>query len=201
METLVLVAQHRNHYYRRSKSHLPNRFGCSPSRGFRDFNCRTFQSGSGILPTPIKTCNSSSLNKKTFSSPTHQNSVSLYNKDEKHFKNNGKSSPSPINFKPFYKEKSFDGGFSDSKLWAGPAYSNSPPPSSLPIPKFTLQQKRSVSLEFPVLASEIKMQPIAKSAPPSPTREPFPSPSNFLLSTASATEDLRRILHLDIRDD
>eukprot|EP01018_Ginkgo_biloba_P031294 Gb_27319 [translate_table: standard] len=31
--------------------------------------------------------------------------------------------------------------------WAGPAYSNSPPPSSLPYPKFSMQQVRSIGMD------------------------------------------------------
>ncbi|KAG2297538.1 hypothetical protein Bca52824_044207 [Brassica carinata] len=36
-----------------------------------------------------------------------------------------------------------------SELWAGPTYSNSPPSTSVPIPKFSLRQRRTVSLTFP----------------------------------------------------
>lgn len=202
METLVLVAQHRNHYNRSSNFHLPNRVVSSTTRGFKDINCRTFRSGSGILPTPFKSCNNSSLNKKAFSSPVNHNSVVPYNeKEEKPLKNNGRSNPIPINFKSFSKVNTFDEGLSDSKLWAGPAYSNSPPPSSLPIPKFTLKQERSDSLEFPILTSDIKKQPISKSAPTSPKRDQFHCPSHFLLRNEAATKDLRRILHLDIGDE
>ncbi|KAJ4910313.1 Uncharacterized protein Rs2_04934 [Raphanus sativus] len=32
-----------------------------------------------------------------------------------------------------------------SELWAGPTYSNSPPPTSLPMPNFSLRQNRTVS--------------------------------------------------------
>lgn len=67
-------------------------------------------------------------------------------------------------------------------LWAGPAYSNSPPPSSLPIPKFSLCQKRAASLDVP-----------AKSAPVSLTSE-LKSSADFFV----ATENLRRILNLDV---
>ncbi|KAA8543258.1 hypothetical protein F0562_021247 [Nyssa sinensis] len=51
METLVVVAQHRNQYYGRSRAHGPARFGSygsPPSRDIREMNCRTFHSGAGI---------------------------------------------------------------------------------------------------------------------------------------------------------
>ncbi|KAK9281403.1 hypothetical protein L1049_004303 [Liquidambar formosana] len=98
-------------------------------------------------------------------------------------------------------QRSFNGDFSFSELWAGPAYSNSPPPSSLPIPKFSLKPKRTVSLDLPVSASDIEMHPIARSAPPSPSRDPYTSPRDFFLSADSATKTLRRILNLDISDE
>ncbi|CBI28709.3 unnamed protein product, partial [Vitis vinifera] len=56
METLLVVPQHRNQYYGRSKAHGSDRFVSSPSSDFREINCRTFESGAGILPTPLKAC-------------------------------------------------------------------------------------------------------------------------------------------------
>ncbi|WVZ05105.1 hypothetical protein V8G54_018451 [Vigna mungo] len=62
METLFVVEQHKNQYYSRSKSQGHARFGGSPSRGFRDINCRTFESGrTGILPSPLKSHGSPKL--------------------------------------------------------------------------------------------------------------------------------------------
>ncbi|KAF8392374.1 hypothetical protein HHK36_022716 [Tetracentron sinense] len=201
METLVAVAQHRHQYYSKSKSPGPDSFS-SPSRGFREINCRTFQSGAGILPTPLKYPISPSATKKPCSSPQTPLYVNSQCEDEdKSLKNSGKSRAIPINFKEFNKERPFNDDLSFSELWAGPAYSNSPPPSSLPIPKFSLRQKRTVSLDLPVSNSGIKMHPIAKSAPPSPSRESHKSPGDFFLSTDSATKNLRRILHLDLDDD
>jgi hypothetical protein len=88
------------------------------------------------------------------------------------------------------------------ELWAGPGFCNSPPPSSLPIPKFSLHQKRSVSLEFPPAdRSDDEEVPVhAKSAPSSPTAG---SGATFFSGTDAtiATENLRRILHLKIEDD
>ncbi|KAI4967787.1 hypothetical protein ZWY2020_014160 [Hordeum vulgare] len=88
------------------------------------------------------------------------------------------------------------------ELWAGPAYSNSPPPSSLPIPKFSLHQKRSVSLELPPAdrTEHVEVLVHAKSAPSTPT-----AGSGFGFfgenDTAIATENLRRILNLEITED
>lgn len=210
METLVVVPQHRNHqYYGRHSSHVHDRFG-SPNGGFRDINCR-FQAREGILSTPLKyvtkktqspktpTCNKSSVNKET-PSPGTPDLVGSHSEGEKNLRNSGRSIAIPIVLKTNNLEKSFSEDLSYSELWAGPAYCNSPPPSSLPIPKFSLRQKRSVSLELPVRELGLKFHPVAKSAPSSPRGGSCPSPDSFLRSTASAvaTKDLRRILNLDI---
>lgn len=219
METLVVVAQHRNQYYGRVKQYRPARFGSSPSRHFREINCRTFQSGEGILPTPFKTCytpvtkttsytsasSSISSSQKT-PSPTIKAHPSFHSVDNTHYKTALKSSPIPINIPrketPFDDELDISSENSPfSELWAGPAYSNSPPPSSLPIPKFSMRPKRTVSLELPVSDSGIKLHQIAKSAPASPTREHSPSTKELFLSVDSATKTLRRILNLDVADE
>ncbi|KAF6138160.1 hypothetical protein GIB67_033574 [Kingdonia uniflora] len=194
METLVVVTPHQSQYYSRRKSQIGDRFGGSPSIGFREINCRYFQSESvGILPNPFKACsNGNCFSPKT--PPTSSNSV-VGSKTC----NGEVSKPIPISptklFDDFNNGVDDDLSFYYSELWAGPTYSNSPPPSSLPIPKFSLRQKRSVSLELPVAVavSGIKMHPISKSAPSSPTQSFMSSPSSF----ASATKDLRRILHLE----
>ena len=50
IETLVAVAQHRNQYYSHGgKANSPIRFGSLLFKGFRDINCRTFESGVGLL--------------------------------------------------------------------------------------------------------------------------------------------------------
>ncbi|KDP21435.1 hypothetical protein JCGZ_21906 [Jatropha curcas] len=213
METLVVVAQHRNQCYSRVKP-CRQRFGSAPSKHFGGINCRAFQSGAGILPTPVKpstpvtksaasTFISSSL--KT-PSPTIKTQSSFRSVDNIHDENALKSSPIPINIPR--KETTFDDDldFSGenspfSELWAGPAYSNSPPPSSLPIPKFSMRPKRTVSLELHASNSGIKVHPIAKSAPASPTREHNPSAKDLFLSVDSATKTLRRILNLDVADE
>ncbi|RVW54741.1 hypothetical protein CK203_072006 [Vitis vinifera] len=155
METLLVVPQHRNQYYGRSKAHGSDRFVSSPSSDFREINCRTLNLG--------------------------QKTPSPHSEDSKQAKTTGKSSAIAIPFAEASNyEKSFHDDFSYCELWAGPAYSNSPPPSSLPIPKFSMRPKRTVSLDLPGSAPVMKMHAIAKSAPPSPTREPYPSPRDLL---------------------
>ncbi|ERM93490.1 hypothetical protein AMTRI_Chr03g148790 [Amborella trichopoda] len=122
------------------------------------------------------------------------------------------SNPIPINVTPtFYRNKSaidylsdMNGDadvFNSPELWAGPTYSNSPPPSSLPIPKFSLRQKRSNSLDFPPAEADVTLPTFAKSAPPSPSRDPCPSSDGFFDDIASATQNLRRILNLNLEED
>ncbi|TKY52639.1 hypothetical protein E2542_SST24161 [Spatholobus suberectus] len=195
METLFVVEQHKNQYYSRSKSQDHARFGSSPSRGFRDINCRTFESGrTGILPTPLKSDGSPK---------TPPNSD---NKTPGNVKVAPKSTPIPISGKAYRKESEDvpGGGLMLSELWAGPTYSNSPPPSSLPIPKFSVRPKRTVSLDLPGSSSpEIEMRPVAKSAPSSPSREDLDLPftRDLFVNADSATKTLRRILNLNISDD
>ncbi|KAG9451978.1 hypothetical protein H6P81_004882 [Aristolochia fimbriata] len=202
METLVL-SQHRNQQYSRSKSQFSDRFGYSPSRGFRDINCRTFQSG-GVLSSPIglSSYDSPPKTKRASSFLTPLKGTGCYSRENVEQDKNTRSSAIPISPSPNARNKSCSEDFSYSELWAGPAYSNSPPPSSLPMPKFSLRQKRSISLEIPSSACDVTLYPTAKSAPSSPTREePFHRTRDFVSTTASATENLRRILHLDISDD
>ncbi|PQQ16908.1 hypothetical protein Pyn_08903 [Prunus yedoensis var. nudiflora] len=209
METLLVVAEPKNQYYNRVKPHGPARYGPSPSKDFRAINCRTFQSGTGILPTPSKNCSTpvskracSSSSKITTPSPNKTPILSVGSQTDS--KTLGKSNPIAINVKSSKKEKPFNGSFSFSELWAGPAYSNSPPPSSLPIPKFSIRPKRTVSLELPSSASDMEMRPthpIAKSAPASPTREHSSSARALFHNADSATRTLRRILNLDVDDE
>ncbi|KAL6978545.1 hypothetical protein U1Q18_020213 [Sarracenia purpurea var. burkii] len=208
METLVVVTQHRNEYYSRSRVHSPARFGSFesfPSRGFKDINCRTFQSGVGILPTPLKAGNTT-VTKRACSSPkTPSPSVKSYPGESEYLKRKVKNItiPIPINIKADRnKEGVLNDEFPYSELWAGPAYSNSPPPSSLPIPKFSLCSRKTVLLDLPnSSASDINFRPIARSAPPSPTRDQSNFSSKKPIHCAdSATMNLRRILNLDIAD-
>ncbi|XP_057427460.1 uncharacterized protein LOC130720780 [Lotus japonicus] len=188
METLVVVEQHRNQCYSRSKPQGHAQFGSSPSRDFIGFNCRNFQKSHGSPKTP-----------------PHVNDNKIYGK-----KTTTKSSPIPINDKACRKDTTLsfsedvtggNGSFLLSELWAGPTYSNSPPPSSLPIPKFSVQPKRTVSLNLPGSSPEVEVSPVAKSAPPSPGREHVPSTRGFFVNADSATETLCRILNLNIIDE
>ncbi|XP_064964411.1 uncharacterized protein LOC135612261 [Musa acuminata AAA Group] len=193
METLVVVSQHRNQCFGRSRSQLSDRFGSAPSRAFRGINCRSFESGTDILCSPPSRVSS-------FNNHPAPKSPCFYLEPPKRSR---RSKPIPINPPPSPKGATFNGDCSYSELWAGPAYSNSPPPSSLPIPRFSLRQKRSVSFELPIPKPEVSLRSISKSAPCSPTRESTSSAKDTLpyTATATATENLRRILHLDIADD
>lgn len=162
----MVFAQHRSQYSR-DRSHPSDQFTTPPSKSFRAINCRTFHTGFPDLKSP-----------QFHSEPPKQLS---------------KSKSKPISITPSKLTKFNSEDFSLCQPFAGPAYSNSPPPSSLPIPKFSLRQKRSVSLELPVGESEIHLRPMAKSAPTSPTGE---RSTEFCLDTAIATENLRKILHL-----
>ncbi|KAJ7540863.1 hypothetical protein O6H91_10G034000 [Diphasiastrum complanatum] len=100
---------------------------------------------------------------------------------------------------------------SPSEKWAGPAYANSPPPSSLPLPNFPHQRLRTaLSMEIFTLEGDSdgninsSLRSCSLSAPSSPRRSPVfsevPSgPESFCnqRDTAFATKDLRRILNLD----
>lgn len=220
METLVVVNQHRNQYYGSVKPNGTDRYGSSsPSRNFRDINCRTFQSGAGILPTPMKSFSTPVTKQSSSHISIHYSSSSktpsptvntyIHSTENATPKSNSKTKPIAINFKTARNGRSFSENFSNefesfsySELWAGPAYSNSPPPSSLPIPKFSMRPKRTVSLELPVTHDydrDIKTpHSVAKSAPASPTRERGSGSSRDIFNSAdSATKTLRRILNLD----
>ncbi|CAF2125568.1 BnaA03g57290D [Brassica napus] len=84
-------------------------------------------------------------------------------------------------------------------LWAGPTYSNSPPPTSVSIPKFSLRQRRTVSLTFPSPDSAVDVLEVAKSAPVSPASSC--DDDNPFHSTVSATMTLRRMLNLETADE
>ncbi|KAL7112918.1 hypothetical protein ACP275_04G031300 [Erythranthe tilingii] len=204
METLVVVAHHRNHhqYYGRSRSRSYTKlrsFDSPPSGGFRGINCRTFQSEEGLLPTPFKSCSTKTpVTKKAVPSFSPKTPSPHGNENQKPSKKIAKPSTIPIPIAIDFDPK--EGEYDFSERWAGPAYSNSPCPSSLPIPKFSMRPKRTVSLDLPKLASEFDFHSIAKSAPVSPTSERSPSPSDLFDFSDSATKTLRRILNLDITD-
>ncbi|GJN09014.1 hypothetical protein PR202_ga26980 [Eleusine coracana subsp. coracana] len=186
METLVISEQRRQHHHhssaRRKKASAAASHFSSPQsmRGLQAGNCRAFHSGMtiGVLP-----------------SPPVPRAYSPEPKTPKQQQHHGKKRSRAISISPSTSPPT------RPELWAGPGFSNSPPPSSLPIPKFSLHQKRSVSLEFPPTnrsdGEDVRVN--AKSAPSSPTA----GSGACLFSgsdTAIATENLRRILHLKITE-
>ncbi|VVB07043.1 unnamed protein product [Arabis nemorensis] len=203
METLIVAVEHRNQYY--GKRSLGNdRFKSAPSKTFRQINCRTFQSGVGLLPRPKRT-SSTPITKGALpkvQSPRSPKSVlPVFNPQS--FES-GRSSPIPITNSRGSQIRRCSSEFVDkrrsfsySELWAGPTYSNSPPATSVPIPKFSLRQKRTVSLSFPILDSVVDIREGVKSAPVSPTS----SSDNPFRSTVSATMTLRRMLNLETADE
>jgi len=184
MEALLVMPEQRNHRSGgRRKSSGPHFSVPPPSRGFRGMNCRSFHSGvcGGLLPSPPPPP------ARTYSSPEPKT-------PKQHQPRHSGKRSRPISISPSTSPPS------RPELWAGPAFSNSPPPSSLPIPTFSLRQKRSVSLELPPAERcDVEVRPHAKSAPSSPmggSRFDFFNDKD----TAIATENLRRILQLDIAD-
>ncbi|XP_004983197.1 serine/arginine repetitive matrix protein 1 [Setaria italica] len=191
MEALVVFPEQRNHHHRhpgaRRKSSGPHFSSPPPSRDFHGMNCRSFHSGGGYMgvlasppPPPARTYSSPEPKTPKQQQPRH----------------GGKRSR-PISISPSTSPPS------RSELWAGPAFSNSPPPSSLPIPKFSLRQKRSISLELPPVerSDDVEVRPHAKSAPSSPVGGAgYEFFNDNETASAIATENLRRILQLDIAD-
>ncbi|XP_074316741.1 uncharacterized protein LOC141652997 [Silene latifolia] len=218
MATLLAVAHHRNEYHiGYGKGDSPARFGSS-SRGFMDVNCRGVEAGRGLLPIPFRGYGSPVSNRGVLSEKPENLYVGVGGKspfgsvtgvrskseDIKQSKKVVKSSPIAINLKGgsgSSKKKEVRENVCFSELWAGPAYSNSPPPTSLPMPKFDMKPKRSVSLDLPDFVSDLNMSPMAMSAPTSPTSKSDRSSNGFFSDDDSATKTLRRILNLDIADD
>uniref|UniRef100_A0A1J3DRL7 Uncharacterized protein n=1 Tax=Noccaea caerulescens TaxID=107243 RepID=A0A1J3DRL7_NOCCA len=205
METLIVAAEHRNQYYgKRSLAH--DRFRSAPSKTFRQINCRTFQSGVGLLPRPKRT-SSTPLTKgglpQAQSPPSPKSVLPVFNLPSDY---TGRSSPLPIANSKSSQIRRCSSEFVDkrrslsySELWAGPTYSNSPPATSVPIPKFSLKQKRTISLSFPAPDSGDDIREVAKSAPVSPTSSgPGDNPFHC---TVSATLTLRRMLNLETADE
>eukprot|EP00249_Psilotum_nudum_P014474 c24842_g1_i1 orf=177-1703(+) len=97
--------------------------------------------------------------------------------------------------------------------WAGPAYSISPPPSCLPLPKFSLKQLRTSSLEMSIVKEHCVNSGVwpgdPSVLPPSgsscsqlttiPICQPIFGGGKDQLDLAFATRDLRRMLNLDSR--
>ncbi|XP_022631895.1 uncharacterized protein LOC106778375 [Vigna radiata var. radiata] len=156
-------------------------------------NCRTFQTGCGILPTPLNS-HSSPLTKHP------KTSIAPLNTNKTRCRTTPNSAPVPIDRgkgKSFSKHV-FDSGILLSELWAGPTYSNSPPPTSLPISKFSVRPKRSVSLDLPGSYPEIELQLHASSAPSSPCGKHSPCVRDLF---DSPTKALSRILNLRLDDE
>ncbi|KAK4776664.1 hypothetical protein SAY86_005352 [Trapa natans] len=210
METLVAVASQHKHQYctTKSRSQCLARFNSSPSTKFKGINCRTSYAADGILPTPLRALSTSPKNNappslKASASPPPLTEASPLKPAQI------RSNPIPIRPKAschenFPDEGLFDVCLSFSERWAGPTYSNSPPPSSVPIPKFLHLSERSRSLDFPNVASNdhVLLHPISKSAPASPVREFSPPISKDLSSSIdSATKTLCRILNLRLSDE
>ncbi|TYI00533.1 hypothetical protein ES332_A11G140900v1 [Gossypium tomentosum] len=205
METLVVMAQHRNRYCSKVNPDGPARFGSSPSRNFRGINCRTFHFGAGLLPSPFE-YSAAPTDRWPSSLPPSSSSSSSPNTPCPHSKTTRKCSTTLINNNRTTKNVKFSSeeisgeGFPYCELWAGPAYSNSPPPSSLPIPKFSLRVKRTLSLDLPAADPIVDVHPTGNSAPASPTGEFHPSVAKLFGCDDSATKTLRRILNLDNTD-
>ncbi|KGN44798.1 uncharacterized protein LOC105436159 [Cucumis sativus] len=179
METLVIIEQYRDEFCHRIKPLESGRFG---NLTIKDHNRFRFR------PTPLEI---SSIPVYCFSSPKTPPSCAPIPINEKNCVNES------IDFDAHccYKRLSFP------ELWAGPTYSNSPPASSLPIPKFSIRGNRTVSLELPTNSVE-KIHPIVKSAPPSPTRgHTHPSSREPCHGADCATRTLRRILNLDVNSE
>lgn len=201
METLIVAVEHRNQYYgKKSLGH--DRFRSAPSKSFRQINCRTFQSGVGLLPRPKRT-SSAPINKGALpqvQSPRSPKSVlPVFNNSSSVDK--GRTNPIPIANSKGSQIRRSSSEFVDkrrslsySELWAGPTYSNSPPPASVPIPKFSLREKKTLSWNLPAPDSAVDIPEVAKSAPVSPTS----SGTNPFQSTVSATMTLRRMLNLEL---
>ncbi|XP_010455990.1 PREDICTED: uncharacterized protein LOC104737490 [Camelina sativa] len=204
METLIVAVEHRDQYYGKRSLVHHDRFRSAPSKTFRQINCRTFHSGVGLLPRPKRTSSSTTLAKGAalpqVQSPRSPKSVlPVFNHPS--VGSGRRTSPIPIANCRGPQIRRCASEFVDkrrslsySELWAGPTYSNSPPPASVPIPKFSLHQKRTVSLTFPAPDSAVDIREVAMSAPVSPTS----SADNPFRSTVSATMTLRRMLNLEL---
>ncbi|XP_071738233.1 uncharacterized protein [Rutidosis leptorrhynchoides] len=178
METLMVYTQNKNQYHTRIDV---------SNRNYNTINCRALQSRyAGILPNP------NFVHKQV-----------PYNQNPKHSIDLTRSSAVSI-------PRSISDSMSElvySELWAGPAYSNSPPPSSLPIPSFSVKPKRSVSLDLHSVSdsdsdSDVDLSSlITRSAPSSPRSECFEmelfSNRDDDLVAATATKTLCRILNID----
>lgn len=191
MGTLVISEQrsHQLHHSsgrrKKASSASPHFSSPQPIRGYQAGNCRAFHSSItiGILPSPTAPV----VARRGRSSPEPKTP-----KQQLHY---GKKRSRAISISPSTSPPS------RPELWAGPGFCNSPPPSSLPIPKFSLHQKRSVSLEFPP-ADPSEGEEVLERAKSAPSLLTAASDVTIFggNDAAIATENLRRILHLKIED-
>jgi len=135
---VVIPEQHNHHHHPgpRSKPSGPHFTSPPPSRGFRGMNCRSFHSGGcmSVLPSPPPSP------ARTYSSPEPKTPK------QQQLPRHGRKRTRPISLSPSTSP-------SRSELWAGPAFSNSPPPSSLPIPKFSLCRSAASLLSYHLLST------------------------------------------------
>lgn len=208
METVFAVAHHRNHHqsYSRNRGNGTPKGGSfgSASGGLEGVSCRIYQPGSGLFLTQLKSYStltpvtkrafSSSFLLKTLSPPVKENQKSS-KRDEKNC-----SYPIPIDIKYEDNKRLINDDFHFYERWAGPTYSNSPPPSSLPVPTFSVQPRQSISLDLDSPTSEIGLRNTVKSVPTSPSRDHISLDGDIFDSADTATKTLRRILNLDVTD-
>ncbi|XP_022953295.1 uncharacterized protein LOC111455884 [Cucurbita moschata] len=188
METLVIVEQYRDEFCYLAKTLESDRLG--------NLTIKEGKRKNQFRPNPLKI---SSIPVYLFSSPRTPPPSADYNCTP--ISTISRSAVISINREICRREESneFDEHccyerLSFPELWAGPTYSNSPPASSLPMPKFSMPGNRTVSLEFPTNSAAESVEKIhptwGRYTHPS-TREPFHGAD-------SATRTLRRILNLDI---
>ncbi|KZV22532.1 hypothetical protein F511_09054 [Dorcoceras hygrometricum] len=208
METVVVVAPHKNHHqsYSRNRANGSSKggsFRSAPGGHFRGVNCRTFQPGSGLFTTPLKSYSTvTPAIKRAFSSFSPKTPSPPVRVNQKGSKGNGRSCsyPIPIDIKIEDNKRLMNDDFDFYERWAGATYSNSPPPSSLPIPTFSVQPKQSHFLDLDASTSEIGLRFAVKSVLTSPTRDHGSVGGDVFYSADTATKTLRRILNLDITD-
>ena len=187
METLTVVARHQSYDNRRMD--IPDVLQFSPSRTLKGLNCRAYESKTGIPPSPSQSFinfGSPGMSGQKMTLPLYPDPV----------KECTRSNPISIRSTPTLKLAPFKDDQCDTELWAGPAYSNSPPPSSLPMPNFSLC-RRSESFEAHRHKFQISDLRPVKSVPSSPEKQSYLSSAEFFTGTNPATKGLRRMLNLE----
>lgn len=85
--------------------------------------------------------------------------------------------------------------------WAGPSYINSPPPSALPLPRFSRKHSKIESLDIECLEEIVSDQVSTPPSSLSPLYASFSGQRQLVINSdavVSATKDLKRILNLDL---